>query len=229
MRVVIVGCGRAGAELAHRLDRAGHEVTIVDEAGSAFGKVHPDFRGRTLQGNVLSRDTLERAGLEGADGFAAMTNSDTVNAVAAHVARSVFQVPNVVVRNYATGWLPLHAAFGHEVVSSTTWGAQRVETLMLQGAVRSVCSAGNGEVAVYEVRVTKAWAGKALEEMLPPGCRAVAVTRAGRALLATDDLRLEAEDGLLVGATVGGLAALRDRLEIRDEIGERVSKEGPCS
>ena len=107
MRVVIVGCGRLGAALALRMDRAGHDVTVIDASGAAFQNLIPDFHGKTLQGNVLSRDVLERAGAPEADGFAAVTNSDTVNAVSAHLARTEFKVPNVVVRNYAAGWLPL--------------------------------------------------------------------------------------------------------------------------
>jgi hypothetical protein len=44
------------------------------------------------------------------------------------------------------------------------------------------------------------------------GCAAVAVTRAGHALLPAPELRLESGDVLLVGATLAGLDALRGRL-----------------
>jgi trk system potassium uptake protein TrkA len=213
MRVVIVGCGRVGAELALRMDGAGHDVIVIDAAAASFQNLSADYHGRTLQGNVLSRDVLERAGVPQADGFAAVTNSDTVNAVAAHVARREFRVPNVVVRNYAAGWLPLHAAFGFPVVSSTAWGAQRIEALLLHRDVRAVCTAGNGEVEVYEARVPASWNGRRVADLVPArGCRAVAVTRSGRALLVSDELTLEADDVLLVGATHEGLASLRERL-----------------
>lgn len=213
MRIVIVGCGRAGAELAYRMNRAGHDVTIIDQAASSFQNLRPDFDGRTMQGDVLSRDVLDRSGIEGAEGFAAVTNSDTVNAVAAHVARTVFHVPNVVVRNYATGSLPLHQAFGFQVVSSTSWGASRIEAMLQQGSVRTIYSAGNGEVELYELSVPEAWGGRSLADVLPPqGCMASAITRAGRALLPTSDLGLEPGDVLLVTATLAGLTALRSGL-----------------
>jgi trk system potassium uptake protein TrkA len=213
MRVVIVGCGRLGSALALRMDRAGHDVTVVDASGAAFQNLLPDYHGKTLQGNILSRDVLERAGVPEADGFAAVTNSDTLNAVAAQVARTEFRVSNVVVRNYAAGWLPLHEAFGFPVVSSTTWGAQRLEALILHRDVRAVCSAGNGEVEVYEARVPEPWSGRPVSDLVPAdACRAVAVTRAGRALLVSDGLVLKAGDALLVGATRDGLARLLERL-----------------
>ena len=95
---------------------------------------------------------LERAGIEQADGLAAVTNSDAVNAVVGHVARTVYNVPNVVVAQLRPALAPLHEAFGLQVVSSTAWGAQRIEELLEQPAgMRPVLSAGNGEVEVYEL------------------------------------------------------------------------------
>jgi hypothetical protein len=46
------------------------------------------------------------------------------------VARTVYNVANVVVRNYDPRWRPLHEAFGLQMVSSTAWGAQRIEELL---------------------------------------------------------------------------------------------------
>lgn len=218
MRIIIVGCGRMGAELAYRMSRSGHEVTVMDEAAAAFENLHHDFRGRTLQGDVLSQDVLARSGIERADGLAAVTNSDAVNAVSAHVARTIYHVPNVVARNYATSWLPLHEAFGLQVVSSTTWGAQRIEALLQHGFVRPVLAAGNGEVQVYELPVPAGWDGSPLSAVLPcTGCAAVAVTHAGRAVLPLPELRLATGDVLLVSATFAGLEALRAALEARRE------------
>lgn len=133
MNVVIVGCGRMGSTLAYKLHQAGHAVTVVDSNGPSFRNLHPEFRGRTVEGEVLAEDTLRRAAVDQADGLAAVTNSDSVNAVVAHVARVVFRVPKVVVRNYDPRWLALHEAFGHEVVSSTGWGASQVEGLLTAG------------------------------------------------------------------------------------------------
>jgi trk system potassium uptake protein len=215
MRIVIVGCGRAGAELAYRMSRSGHTVTVIDQDAASFHNLHPDYSGRTLQGDVLSREVLERSGVEEAQGFAAVTNSDTVNAVAAHVARTVFHVPNVVVRSYSTGSLPLHEAFGFQVVSSTSWGASRIEALLQQGSVRAVYSAGNGEVELYEIPVPETWRGRPLAELLSGGgAAASAVTRSGHALLPASDLRLEPGDVVLVSATLPGLEALRERLGV---------------
>jgi trk system potassium uptake protein TrkA len=135
MFIVIVGCGRVGSELASALYRKGHQVTIIDHVGSSFEHLPPDYRGRTIEAEVLSEDVLKNAGVEQAGGLAAVTNSDPVNAVVGHVARTVYGVPNVVVRNYDPRWQPLFEVFGLEVVSSTAWGASRIEELLERPAV----------------------------------------------------------------------------------------------
>ena len=140
-----------GSELAFRLYQQGHQVAVIDQVGSSFENLDPEYRGRTIEGEVLSQDVLKRAGIEEADGLAAVTNSDSVNAVVGHVARDVYKVPNVVVRNYDPRWLPMHEAFGLQVVSSTAWGAQSIEELLYSPTLRAVFSAGNGEVEVYEL------------------------------------------------------------------------------
>jgi trk system potassium uptake protein TrkA len=213
MFVIVVGCGRVGSELAFRLFEGGHQVAVIDEVGTSFENLHPDYRGRTIEGEVLSEEVLKRAGIESADGLAAVTNSDSVNAVVGHVARTVYEVPNVVVRNYNPRWLPMHHAFGLQVVSSTGWGAQRIEELLANPAGRPVISAGNGEVEIYEVVVPAGWAARPLSELMEDaGCLAAAVTRAGRAMFPTPDMLLEAGDAVHVSATPAGMDRLRIRI-----------------
>jgi trk system potassium uptake protein TrkA len=213
MNIIVVGCGRVGAELAYRLYQKGHQVTVIDQLDTAFDNLPPDFRGRMVEEEVLNQDVLRRAGIEQADGLAAVTNSDSVNAVVAHVARAAYHVPNVVVRNYDPSWRPLHEAFGLQVISSASWGAQRLEELLYHAEIRTVFSAGNGEVEIYEFSVPEAWHGRSLQDLLPEGqCLAVALTRAGRAILPSDEMLLEAGDVVLLSATADGIEVLRQQL-----------------
>jgi trk system potassium uptake protein TrkA len=218
MNLIVVGCGRVGAELAYRLYQGGHQVTVIDEVAQAFDNLPSDFRGRTLEGEVLNQDVLRRAGIAQADGLAAVTNSDSINAVVARVACAVYHVSNVVVRNYDPRRRLLHEAFGLQVVSSASWGAQRMEALLHETRIRPVFSAGNGEVEVYELAVPGVWQGRSLQELLPEGdCLAMALTRAGKAMLPAVDAPLEAGDVLLLSATMDGIEALRQRLGEREE------------
>ena len=134
MHIIVVGCGRVGSDLAGRLSRQGHDVTVIDYVGSSFKHLDPEYRGRTIEAEPMAEGILERAGIAHADALAAVTNSDTTNAVVARVARLVFNVPVVVSRNYDPRWLPLHEAMGHDVVSTTLWGSQRMEELVTAGS-----------------------------------------------------------------------------------------------
>lgn len=213
MFIIVVGCGRFGSELAYGLFRDGHQVTVIDRVGGSFEHLPADYRGRTIEAEVLAEDVLKRAGVEQAGGLAAVTNSDPVNAVVGHVAQTVFRVPSVVVRNYDPRYRPLFESFKLQVVSSTAWGAQRIETLLRGGAARTVMAVGHGEVEIQELLVPKAWEGRRLLDVLPAeGCVPMSLTRAGKARIAEGDAPLEAGDVVHVGVTQEGAAALMRRL-----------------
>lgn len=210
MKFVIIGCGRVGAELSDHLFRSGHQIVVVDVNKQAFNRLHPDFRGRTLEGEGLAESVLERAGIREADGLAAVTNSDALNAVVCHVAREFYDVPVVVARNYDPGLRSVIEAFGLQTVGSTTWGAQRVEEMLINPGDRVVYSAGNGEVEIYEVRIPETWNDRPLGELLGPlaECRPVALTRAGRSSLPDADTKLQTGDLLNVSSTFKGIGEL---------------------
>lgn len=214
MNVIVVGCGRVGAELSFRLFKSGHQVVVVDSNRDAFNRLHPDFRGRTLEGEGLAENVLERAGIKDAYGLAAVTNSDTLNAVVAHTAHTVYKVPIVVARNYDPDLRVVLEAFGLQIVSSTYWGAQRVEELLANPSHKAVYSAGNGEVEVYETIIPETWNDHTLKELLEPikKCYPVALTRAGSSSLPEAETRLRADDVLYVSTTFDGIGALTARL-----------------
>jgi trk/ktr system potassium uptake protein len=210
MRIIIVGCGRLGAELAYRLFQHGHDVTVIDQVDAAFDNLHPLFRGRTVEGEVLNQDVLHRAGIERADGLAAVTNSDTLNAVVAHVARTIYHVPHVVARNFNPRWKTLHEAFGLQAVSSTTWGAQRIEEMLYEAEVHPVWSSGNGMVDLYEFVVPERCQGRLLHEVLPEAPYVVvAFTREGKPLSPAPDIPLEAGDVIYLSPAPEGRETLR--------------------
>lgn len=216
MNFIIIGCGRVGAELAYHLFQGGHQVVVVDTNKAAFNRLHPDFRGRTTEGDVLSSDTLERAGIEKTDGVAVATNSDTMNAVIGHTIRTHYpNVKQVVVRNYDPHMRGMLEAFGLQMVSSTAWGAERLQELLTDSSYRAVFSAGNGEVELYEMLVPPTWAGREFNSLMSScnHCVFVALTRAGRAFLPDEIGVLQSGDIITVSAKLEGIENLRLLLE----------------
>jgi trk system potassium uptake protein TrkA len=95
MYILIMGCGRLGAQLATMLETEAHEVAILDVDKFAFDHLPPSFKGRKILGDGTDQDTLRRAGAERADAFIAATRGDNRNALAAQVAQHVFKIQKV--------------------------------------------------------------------------------------------------------------------------------------
>jgi len=126
MRIVIMGCGRVGAQIAGLLENEGHDITILDIDTYSFRRLPPDFKGTALLGNGIDEDVLKRAGIEEADVFVAMTQGDNRNVMAAQIAKHIFNVPRVISRIYDPLRQELYDTLGIEAFSPTTIFAELV-------------------------------------------------------------------------------------------------------
>jgi trk system potassium uptake protein TrkA len=86
MNVVIMGCGRVGAQLATMLDAEGNKVTVLDVASYSFRRLPSSFGGTALVGDGTDQETLVKAGIEAAAAFVAVTQGDNRNVMAAQIA-----------------------------------------------------------------------------------------------------------------------------------------------
>ncbi len=124
MKILIMGCGRVGARLASLLDKAGHEVTIMDIDTYSFRRLPPSFGGTALYGNGIDQEALKKAGIEGMDMFVALTQGDNRNVMSCQIARHIFNVPRVICRIYDPLREEMYAALGLETISPTKIFAQ---------------------------------------------------------------------------------------------------------
>ena len=137
--MLIVGCGRVGSRLAAELDRAGHEVTIVDrdpgafDKGSARGVFDSKFGGSFVVGDGTDSELLRRAGIVDADWFVVLTEGDNRNIMAAQIAQNVFKVPKVVCRIYDPIRDQVYRKLGLSVFCPTTEGAATVRRMIQDG------------------------------------------------------------------------------------------------
>lgn len=123
MKLVILGCGRVGAQLATQLDKAGHTVSVIDSSSDSFDRLSSDFSGETVMGNGVDEEILRRAGIESADAFAAVTNGDNRNIMASQIAKEIFHVNKVVCRIYDPIREKTYRDLGLETFCPTTFGA----------------------------------------------------------------------------------------------------------
>lgn len=124
MNVIIMGCGRLGSRIAGVLDGEGHSVTIVDSNEGSFRRLAESFKGKRQVGNGMDSSTLEKAGIEKADAFFAVTQGDNRNYFASQMAREVYHVKRVLCRVYDPVREEIFRDLGLETFSPTSFGAQ---------------------------------------------------------------------------------------------------------
>ncbi len=214
MRVIIVGCGRIGSHLAYALFKTGHEVAVVDADAEAFSALPSDFNGRMIEGDALNQDVLHRAGIEKAEALCAVSKYDALNLAVSHIADEIYHIKRVISRNYDPNCLPMFDAFGVQTVSSSMWGSQRMEEMISDSDVRTIFSAGNGEVDIYEISIPAHCEGKTVQEVFgSEEIRVVSVARAGTASIPEADFVLKEDDYVLASATFKGIHAVRQCLQ----------------
>ncbi|MBI4288555.1 MAG: TrkA family potassium uptake protein [Chloroflexi bacterium] len=134
MKVVIMGCGRVGAQLAALLDSDGHEVTILDVDSTSFRRLPPTFSGVALLGDGTDQEALVKAGIEETSAFVAVTQGDNRNVMAAQIAKHIFNVPRVLCRIYDPLRRDLYEDLGLEAFSPTTIFAQLLRDKLVEAA-----------------------------------------------------------------------------------------------
>ena len=122
--VIVIGCGRVGAQLANLLDAAGDAVVIRDRSPESFQRLSPDFGGSTMVGDAKSTRILERAGIKNADALITATQGDNTNIMIAQIAQRIYKVKQVVARCYDPVRSDAYAALGLRTVCPTRVGAQ---------------------------------------------------------------------------------------------------------
>ena len=97
-KIAVLGGGQVGASVAKILTDDGNDITLVDNNASVLEDLQEDNDIKTIQGNASSPSVLNQVELSDCDILIATTASDEVNLVSCHLAKKMFNVPNVIAR-----------------------------------------------------------------------------------------------------------------------------------
>jgi trk system potassium uptake protein TrkA len=181
--------------LAIELEAAGHTVSVIDQAREAFRRLGPNFKGRTVTGVGFDRDTLLEAGIQDADAFAAVSNGDNSNILAARVARETYGVHNVVARIYDPGRAEIYQRLGIPTVATVLWATDQILRRLAPEGSRSEWRDATGMVQLCEVHPQDDWYGRPtllIDEMTP--ARVAFITRLGEGLIPDEHTVLQQGD-----------------------------------
>ncbi|MGN6577758.1 MAG: potassium channel family protein [Nocardioides sp.] len=195
MHVVIMGCGRVGSALARSLEDRNHTVSIIDSNPDAFRRLGPTFTGTKVTGVGFDQDVLERAGIDRADAFAAVSSGDNSNIIAARVARETFGIQQVVARIYDPGRAEVYQRLGITTVATVKWTADQVLRRLLPAGAEPDFRDPSGTIRVDHITVPEPWIGQLMIDLqIQTQSRIAWIDRLGEGMIPTRESVIQEGD-----------------------------------
>lgn len=217
MRVLIVGGGKVGKNLAHYLiEQDGHTVTLIERSEDVVRRLAAELpAGSVVEGDGCDPAVLRGAGIERADAMVAVTGDDEDNLVIALLSKREFRVGRVAARinNPKNAWL-FNQRMGVDVpVNDAQVIARSLEADINIGAMVQLLRLREGQVTLLEFTVSPGSSviGKQIQSLnLPPESVLVALLRGDVVIIPSGDTRLAAGDQVVAIARVEREAALAE-------------------
>jgi trk system potassium uptake protein TrkA len=153
MNIVILGAGVVGAQIADQLVSEGHDVVIIerDPERAKYVSSHVDCMVINEEGNNLN--TLRKAGIEKADFFLSVVDSDEINMIACGLVESEFNVPIKIARvrnlDYSNAGIFEKSFLGiNYIVNSEVETARLIANTVVLGATSDVMLFENTDVQI---------------------------------------------------------------------------------
>ena len=217
MRIIIVGAGSVGSQLAAQLSQENHDVTVIEQDHDRMTKLQDELDILVVEGNGASPKVLVEAGIENCDMMMALTNVDEINMVAS-LSASQYEVPFKIARVSNMDYYLLDDWLGEQnlgvdlLVNPEFECALQIKNLMEVPGASDVAEFGGGQALLVGLTVQEnaPCVGEPLHEVKLRLERhdflVGSVTREGRTIIPTGATRLETGDQVF-------LICLRDHLE----------------
>ena len=198
-RVIIVGGGRIGRELADRLEERDEEVLIVEQDSTVVERLRIDGYS-VREGDATDREVLERAGIANAKIVAVATADDDVNMLISQLATQTFEVENVIAR--VNEPMNTDAFEDLDVQTVTSWRsvAWSMDNFIERPAIAQWMTELDETGDVQEIKVTSdKHIGKTVADLsaeLPEGAHLAMISRDGDSQIPHPDQRIEHGDHL---------------------------------
>ena len=128
--IIIIGCGRLGANLANTLSDNNGNVLIMDTCRDSFRRLSSDFGGLSVVGSGTDLKALEDVGIQKASAVIAVTNDDNTNIMIVQLARDLFHVSRVIARLYDPDRESVYQELGIATICPAILSAKEVDKLL---------------------------------------------------------------------------------------------------
>ena len=116
MKIIVLGAGKVGSNIAKNLSVQSYDVCVVDKAVSKLKKLQSEYDLAIVSGHASHPDVLKKAGIDSDTILISVTNDDEVNIVACQIAKQIFDVKKTICRLSDSSYIKNLSAFGKEMI-----------------------------------------------------------------------------------------------------------------
>ncbi len=98
--IIIIGCGRLGANIANIMYDEGNDVTVIDKDSNSFRKLSLSFGGELVEADALDTNVYGELKIKNDDIFIIVTNKDNTNIMVSQMLKNIYSVKNIICRLY---------------------------------------------------------------------------------------------------------------------------------
>lgn len=183
----------------------GHDVSIIDDRPGKLEALGTTFNGTTHFGRSIDIRLLKEAGIEFADAFAAVTDSDNINVMSAQLAKQVFGVPRTLARLDDPGRADSYQALDISYVAGAQLTANVIFERLVDEEFAYHVTFSGGDVEVVEMTLGSMADGLEVKDVeVESQLRVAAVRRGDQTYIPGSSFKLKNND-LVVAATRRGV------------------------
>lgn len=161
MKIVIVGAGEVGFNIANRLAQESKSVVVIDQDAHATRRINEDLDVQTVTGSGSNPEILKEAGIDDADMLLAVTDSDEINIAACLMANLISPLTRKLVRLRNEHFIPFHSHLKNQppkidtIINPEAEVVKTVQKLMEIPGARDMGDFLNGKVRYVGIRLDK--------------------------------------------------------------------------
>ena len=214
MKVIIIGGGTAGTELANKLQHRNEDIVIVENDSERVEELKAQGY-PVIEGNGTTSKVLREAGADNAKIIVAMTENDDANLLAAQLGDVEFGVPSVMARVNNPDSVETFEKLGVRTVAAPSATATAVDNLIERPAITDwmddLKDRGDVQDVVIESDDMDGVTVEELGEILPKEVIITLVTTENDAVIPTADLKVNKGDRLTM---MGERAAVEEAFQM---------------
>lgn len=201
MRIVIVGGGKLGRQLARNMLERKYDVRLVEKDRLRCRALANELQTEVICGDGTEIEVLERAQTHGCGCFLAVGGTDQDNLVACQLAKKEFGVAKVIARANDPRNLPVLRTLGADiVVSSTEIITNLIEQEVDVAEMHMLATLNRGRASIFAMTLPghAPILGRSLKDIpLPEGSLVISVVRGEKMMVPNGDTTFFAGDEII--------------------------------